>query len=170
MPERPLPFKISVLVFVRNTGGKLLLIRRNKSPNMGMWSPIGGKLEMSEGESPYECAIRETREEIGMELAESDLRMFSMISEKSYEGGPHWQMFLFAVKKRISELRQNISEGSFGLFDPAEIDSLSIPETDRVLLWGVWKKYAENGFAVMRAECADGVKAVFEQTDIFKKQ
>ena len=49
MPERPLPFKISVLVFVRNTGGKLLLIRRNKSPNMGMWSPIGGKLEMSEG-------------------------------------------------------------------------------------------------------------------------
>ena len=100
MPERPLPFKISVLVFVRNTGGKLLLIRRNKSPNMGMWSPIGGKLEMSEGESPYECAIRETREEIGMELAESDLRMFSMISEKSYEGGTHWLMFLFDVKNK----------------------------------------------------------------------
>ena len=56
MSERPLPFKISVLVFVRNTEGKLLLIRRNKSPNMGMWSPIGGKLEMSEGESPYERA------------------------------------------------------------------------------------------------------------------
>ena len=88
MPERPLPFKISVLVFVRNTGGKLLLIRRNKSPNMGMWSPIGGKLEMSEGESPYECAIRETREEIGMELAESDLRMFSMISENPTRAEP----------------------------------------------------------------------------------
>ena len=125
---------------------------------------------MSEGESPYECAIRETREEIGMELAESDLRMFSMISEKSYEGGTHWLMFLFDVKKTHKRTSPKYFRGSFGLFDPAEIDSLSIPETDRVLLWGVWKKYAENGFAVMRAECADGVKAVFEQTDIFKKQ
>ena len=81
--------------------------------------------------------------------------------------------FIFAEKENGAlVLRRNfkISEGSFGLFEPAKIDSLSIPETDRVLLWDAWKKYSENGFAVMRAECADGVKAVFEQTDIYNKQ
>ena len=64
--EQKLPFKISVLVFVRNAAGDLLLIERMRSPNKGLMSPIGGKLEMQLGESPFECAIRETREEIGL--------------------------------------------------------------------------------------------------------
>ena len=170
MPEpRTLPFKISALVFVRNESGKFLLIRRNKAPNFGLWSPIGGKLEMAEGESPFECAIRETREEIGLELSEPDLRMFAMISEKSYEGGTHWLMFLFDVKKRICALPEDISEGRFGLFGADEIENLDIPETDRVLLWGVWKKYSQNGFAAMRAECGNGVRAAIEQAETFGK-
>ena len=83
MPEpRTLPFKISALVFVRNESGKCLLIRRTKAPNFGLWSPMGGKLEMADGESPFECAIRETREEIGLELDASDLHLFSMTSER----------------------------------------------------------------------------------------
>lgn len=162
-----LPFKISALVFVRDNDGKLLLIRRNKAPNLGCWSPIGGKLEMSFGESPFECAIRETREEIGLALTEADLRMFAMISEKSYEGGAHWLMFLFDVKKRISEIPQTISEGTFGLFAQDEIATLKIPETDKVLLWDIWKKYSDNGFAIMRAECGNGVKSVIEQANLY---
>lgn len=42
---------------------------------------------MAEGESPFECAIRETREEIGLELSEPDLRMFAMISENPTRAG-----------------------------------------------------------------------------------
>ena len=61
MPQ--LPFKISVLVFVKDKNGRLLLIRRAKEPNKDCWSPIGGKLEMVGGESPFECAVRETKEE-----------------------------------------------------------------------------------------------------------
>ena len=48
------PFKISVLVFLRDVRGRLLLIKRSKAPNLGCWSPIGGKLEMERGESPFE--------------------------------------------------------------------------------------------------------------------
>ena len=121
----------------------------------------------AEGESPFECAIRETREEIGLELSGSDLRMFAMISEKSYEGGAHWLMFLFDAKKRIRALPENISEGAFGLFGADEIEKLDIPETDRVLLWGVWKKYSQSGFAAMRAECGNGVRATIEQAETF---
>lgn len=42
-----LPFKISVLVFLRDEAGRLLLLQRTKAPNIGCWSPPGGKLEMA---------------------------------------------------------------------------------------------------------------------------
>jgi len=61
----PLNYKLAVLVFLENATGELLLILRNRPPNLGVWSPIGGKLEMGLGESPFECAVRETREETG---------------------------------------------------------------------------------------------------------
>ncbi len=151
-----LPFKISVLVFVRDESGRLLLIRRAKEPNKDCWSPIGGKLEMSLGESPFECAVRETYEEIGLEIDESDLHLFSMISERGYEGSAHWLMFLFDCKKRISALPKSIDEGGFGLFSFDEIKSgkIKIPETDQKLLWDFWRDHAENGMVVLRADCS----------------
>ena len=95
----PLPFKISVLVFMHDEAGRLLLIQRTKAPNIGCWSPIGGKLEMATGESPFECAVRETEEETGAKVTTNDLHLFGMISEKGYEGQSHWLMFLFDCRK-----------------------------------------------------------------------
>ncbi len=160
-----LPFKISVLVFMRDESGRLLLIQRAKSPNKGLWSPIGGKLEMSLGESPFQCAARETREETGIDANEGDFHLFSMVSERAYEGGSHWLMFLFDYKKTLKALPENIDEGKFAFFDIADIEcgKIPIPETDKVMLWDAWKKYRDGGFAVMRADCADGVKMVLEQ-------
>ncbi len=154
MPQ--LPFKISVLVFVKDKNGRLLLIRRAKEPNKDCWSPIGGKLEMLEGESPFECAVRETKEEIGLTISESDLHLFSMISERGYEGSAHWLMFLFDCKKAIDKLPQDISEGNFSLFSIGEIKSgkIKIPETDQKLLWDFWEKYADSGMVVLRADCS----------------
>lgn len=164
MPQ--LPFKISVLVFVRDESGRLLLIERLKEPNKNLFSPIGGKLEMALGESPFECAIRETREEIGLEISESDLHLFSMVSEKAYEGGCHWLMFLFDCKKRISALPEKICEGAFKFFDEADVfgGKVRIPDTDRILLWDIWKRYRDSGFAVLRADCNGGINFKTEQT------
>ncbi len=155
-----LPFKISVLVFVRDECGRQLMIRRAKEPNKDMWSPIGGKLEMAEGESPFECAARETREETSLDVSEGDFHLFAMVSERAYEGGKHWLMFLFDCKKRINVLPADIGEGRFGLFEMDEIKSgkLRIPDTDRILLWDAWEKYGESGFVAMRADCLGGVK------------
>ncbi len=148
-----LPFKISVLVFVQNDSNEHLLIKRRKAPNKGRWSPIGGKLEMHQGESPYECARRETQEEIRLSVADSDLHCFGYISEKSYEGTGHWLMFLFNCKKRIQKLPEEIDEGSFAFFSRSGIESLSIPKTDRMLLWPYFDKY-NTGFVGIRANCA----------------
>ena len=133
-------FKISVLVFLRDVRGGLLLIKRRKAPNLGCRSPIGGKLEMARGESPFECAIRETAEEVGLALTEQDLRLFGYISEKNYEGGGHWLMFLFDCKN-APNLPPTGDEGEFALFDRTEIDALPFPPTDRVLVWPWYDKH-----------------------------
>ncbi|WP_269526780.1 NUDIX hydrolase [Coraliomargarita parva] len=147
-----LPFKISALVFIRNDAGEHLLIERTKSPNQGCWSPIGGKLDMHRGESPYECARRETMEEVGLKLGDEDLHCFGYISEKSYEGTGHWLMFLFDCKRRMHGLPEAIDEGHFAFFSRERIDSLPIPVTDRTLLWPYYDRYSE-GFIGLRANC-----------------
>ena len=152
MPPAALPFKISALVFLRNEAGEHLLIRRRKAPNKGCWSPIGGKLDMTRGESPYECARREALEETGVTLSDEDLRCFGYISEKSYEGDGHWLMFLFDCRQRLRSLPDTIDEGEFACFRRPEIDDLPVPETDRRLLWPYYDRYRE-GFVGLRADC-----------------
>lgn len=153
-----LPFKISVLIFIKNADGKFLMIQRKKAPNKGCWSPVGGKLEMAIGESPFECAIREAREETGIELTQSDLHLFGMASERSYEGSGHWLMFLFDARKPLDALPPEIDEGQFAFFSREEIESVAIPPTDRVLVWPVFDKHAAAGtFLAYRAQCGDGI-------------
>lgn len=112
----PLAYKIAVLVFVQNTSGEHLLLLRAKAPNAGTWSPIGGKLETSTGESPFECAVRETLEETGHKITVADLHLFAMIAEKAYEGASHWLLFLFQCTRPLDTLPVDIEEGRFGFF------------------------------------------------------
>lgn len=162
-----LPFKISVLVFIRDTAGKFLMIQRKKAPNKGCWSPVGGKLEMSLGESPFECAIREAREETGIELTTHDLHLFGMVSERGYEGSGHWLMFLFDARKPLEALPPEIDEGKFAFFSREEIESAAIPPSDRVLVWPVFDKHAAAGtFLAYRAQCGKGVPVRVEEEKI----
>jgi len=140
------------------------MLQRNKAPNKGLWSPIGGKLDMQSGESPHECAIRETSEEAGLKVDCSHLHLFCIISEKAYEGSGHWLMFLFSCSKSIEKLPSPIDEGQFSFFTRQEIDSLAIPETDRHCLWDIYDEY-RRGFVAVRADCSPNkpLNIVYEQ-------
>jgi len=153
LPATSLSYKIAVLVFLENSAGELLLILRNKAPNLGSWSPIGGKLEMGLGESPFECAARETMEETGHAISPADLHLFCMIAEKAYEGAGHWLMFLFRCRNPIDTLPPTIDEGRFGFFSRSAIETLPIPETDRTALGPIWDQY-RNHFVSMSIDCA----------------
>ena len=147
--------KIAVLVFIHNHRGEHLLLLRNKQPNQGAWSPIGGKLETASGESPFECAVRETAEETGHVITPEELHLFAMIAEKSYEGSAHWLMFLFDCKRPLAELPPEMSEGRFGFFSRDSIETLAIPESDRTALWPIYDQHRKH-FVAMRADCHPG--------------
>jgi 8-oxo-dGTP diphosphatase len=161
--QKILPYKISVLVFVENAAGELLLMLRAKQPNLGVWSPIGGKLEMATGESPFDCAARETHEETGLQITPADLHLFAMIAEKAYQGETHWLMFLFRCKQPIGRLPADIEEGKFGFFTREQIKSLPIPETDQAALWPIYDKYRDS-FVALKADCTQSpIKITIEQ-------
>ena len=163
-PASPLGYKIAVLVFLENPQGEQLLMLRAKAPNLGVWSPIGGKLETGLGESPFECAVRETGEETGFVITPADLHLFAMIAEKAYEGQSHWLLFLFRCRKPLPALPPDIAEGRFGFFSRAAIDRLPIPETDRTALWPIYDRHRDR-FVALRADCAPGqpIQVVVEQ-------
>ncbi|MBD5780587.1 NUDIX hydrolase [Pelagicoccus sp. NFK12] len=154
-------YKISALIFLKDQAGRFLMLKRAKAPNDGLWSPIGGKLEMPLGESPFECAIREAREETGIELENKDLHLFCMAAEKAYEGKGHWLMFLFECSKPLEALPAAIDEGEFAFYNRAEIDSLPIPETDRQGLWDIYDKYHDR-FVALKVDCQPGKPLNFE--------
>ncbi len=147
-----LPYKISTLIYLRDRQGRLLLLSRRKAPNQGLWSPIGGKLEMASGESPHEAAAREVREEAGMAVAPADLHLFAMIAEKNYEDRCHWLMFLFDCRRPLDALPPPIEEGELAFFREEEIAGLALPETDRTALWPVYFQ-ARKDFTALRADC-----------------
>ena len=154
-PTPGLAYKIAVLAFIQNSAGEHLLLLRAKPPNTGVWSPIGGKLETSVGESPFECAVREIGEEAGMTVAAADLHLFAIIAEKAYEGAAHWLIFLFHCRRPIAALPADIAEGRFGFFSRERIRALPIPETDRTALWPVFDRH-RDGFVMLKADCAPG--------------
>ncbi len=163
-PPALLGYKIAVLVFIENSRGEHLLLLRAKAPNLGTWSPVGGKLETALGESPFECAVRETREETGHVVTPADLHLFAMIAEKAYEGASHWLLFLFRCTKPLDALPAAMDEGRFGFFSRTQIEALPLPETDRTALWQIYDRHRDH-FVALRADCAPGkpLEVVIEQ-------
>ncbi len=149
----PLAHKIAVLVFIENSKGEHLLLLRAKAPNVGTWSPIGGKLETATGESPFECAVRETFEETGHVITTADLHLFAMISEKAYEGASHWLLFLFRCSRPLDTLPPEIHEGRFGFYSRDQVELLALPETDRTALWQIYDNHRDR-FVALRADCS----------------
>lgn len=148
MSSTVLPHKISTLIYAFNEKDELLMLHRRRPPNLDLWSPFGGKLITAEGESPYQCAVRETWEEIGVKARPQDFHLTGMVSEYGYEGQTHWLMFMFELKSRLRALPPVHEEGAFEFVPKAEVEKRSIPEADRRVLWPSFLKYRGRFFSV----------------------
>lgn len=147
-----LPYKIATLLYCFNQQDETLLLQRKYKPNLGLWSPCGGKLHMDEGESPYDCACREAREEIGLTVAPKDLHLTGIVSEHGYEGQGHWLLFLFEVLPRLTVVPPPHREGDFAFFAAAKIPSLPIPQTDLEQIWPLFWRH-RGGFFSAHCRC-----------------
>jgi len=87
-------------VYVRKAG-KVLLGLRKGGHGEGEWCPPGGKLEMNE--SPEECAIRETREETGIELGR--VRFIAVTNDIWEDIGTHYVTVSFVADWKSGETR-----------------------------------------------------------------
>lgn len=165
-----IPYKIAVLVYAYNSQKQLLLLRRLKAPNQGLYSPIGGKLEQAVGESPYHCALREIEEEIEVKLSLADIRLLGMVSETGYLGGPdkataaHWLMFCFEVVKPLDFPGREMNEGTLEWVNPEDVAQLKIPKTDREVIWPLVHEFSyvrnpeageKRGIFSVHIDCTD---------------
>jgi 8-oxo-dGTP diphosphatase len=147
-----LPHWISTLLYCFNAQDEVLLLERAQEPNLGCWSPCGGKLRTDLGESPHACACREAHEELGIRIVAQDLHLTGLVSEHGYAGQTHWLMFLFEVKCRLVALPPPIREGRFAFFRRAELAGLKLPQTDHEQLWPLFWRH-RGGFFAAHCHC-----------------
>jgi len=151
MANGSLPHRIAVLCYIYDEQGHILLLHRRQNPNLGMYSPIGGKLETTTGEGPHDCAVREIQEETGITVDPRELQLLGIVSERAYQGEGHWLIFLFEVTRPIRRDALKWSEFDEGLLEwkhPDEVADLPIPRTDRDVMWPLVQSHRGGFFTV----------------------
>jgi 8-oxo-dGTP diphosphatase len=78
--------RAGVGVLLTDALGRVLLTLRKRSPEAGLWSIVGGKLDFLEPLA--DCAIREAREEVGVEIAIESL--LCVTDHRLPDEGQHW--------------------------------------------------------------------------------
>ena len=121
------PRVLATLVYAIR-GDEVLLHRRVKDPNKGLWVAPGGKLEPDE--SPTECAVREMKEETGLEIEGPVLR--GIMTEVSPRPDYQWITFIFAAERWSGTLAPAAGIGEFKWIRTSEVFALDIPPTDQI--------------------------------------
>ena len=112
--------------------GRVLLLRRKKQPNLGVYVPPGGKLRLKE--APVECVVREVAEETGLTPLDPALR--GVITQVAPRRGQQWMLFVYRCTRWSGRLRRGHREGDAEWIDIDDIrtGTVPIPDADRVFL------------------------------------
>nr|HPN70387.1 NUDIX domain-containing protein [Saprospiraceae bacterium] len=120
---------------ILTNGNHLLLLKRNKSPHIGKFLPVGGKIE------PYETAqdavIREVLEETGF-VIDTPIYYGSLI-ESSPLDHYNWISFIFAHEIPMAD-PPYCDEGELVWVSAQDLDQLDIPPTDLPIYKAVLSK------------------------------
>lgn len=123
--------RLATLCYVRRDGKTLMIHRIKKAGDMhaGKWNGLGGKLEP--GETPEECAMREIREESGLEVTGLHLKGF--LTFPQFSQGEDWYAFVFVATGSSGQLIDS-PEGVLQWVDDDRLLELNLWEGDRIFL------------------------------------
>ena len=125
----------SVSVLPIDQAGRLLLVRH--AGHQDGWAVLGGAIEI--GESPAQAAVRETREEIGVEIRL--LRLVDVLGgpdyEVSYPNGDRVAYVTAVYEAEITSGRPEPADGELtevAWFHPGQLPDLELSRFARALL------------------------------------
>ena len=119
--------KKSAVLVILESPGYWLMLKRNRTPNLGLYTPVGGKLEP--GESPRAAAIREVKEEVGIKL--QDISYSGLLVDSSPRD---YNWICFVYRARVNYFKPPIcDEGKLSWIPVDSLDTLPRPASDSYL-------------------------------------
>jgi len=130
---------ISVLVVIHTADLQVLLLERADAP--GFWQSVTGSQEA--GETLRETAIREVREETGLDAGQYTLADWNL--ENQFEIYERW-------RHRYAPGITHNTEHVFGLLLPEPLPATLSPREHLNQCWRPWREAAEKCFSWSNAE------------------
>lgn len=127
----------ATLCYIRDLKNKkTLMLHRNKKALDGhknKYNGVGGKFE--ENESPQECAIREIKEETGLDVSDGKLVGILTFTNNIHQNKNcnHWVVFVYEYYSFSGELIDS-NEGELSWIDDDKILDLPLVENDYIFL------------------------------------
>ena len=128
-------YPVSVLVLVHTAALEVLLLERATRP--GWWQSVTGSLDAPE-EPPAAAAVREVREETGIEARAADLRPWNLTY--TFEIYPQW-------RHRFTPGTTHNTEHVFSLELPGQVNVMLAPQEHRASCWLGWREAASECFS-----------------------
>jgi len=125
---------ISALVLIHTPDLQVLIMER--ADKAGFWQSVTGSLE--DDETPRQAAIREVREETGLNAAQYELQDWQV--SNVYEIYPHWR---HRYAPGVTENREHL----FALTLPAALPVKLAPDEHVRYEWVDWREAAKRVFS-----------------------
>jgi 8-oxo-dGTP diphosphatase len=140
-PERSYPARpyvaVSAAIF---RDGRVLIVRRAHPPAAGLYTLPGGVVEL--GETLVEAAVREVREETGLEIEPLMLAGYREAISRDADGRVerHFVILPFAARWLASEVRLNEELAEAHWLNPSELSDLATTEGLAEIVAAAWEK------------------------------
>lgn len=125
---------VSALVLIHTPELQVLLMER--ADKADYWQSVTGSIE--QGETPYDAAIREVKEETGLNAIDYDFQDWQV--NNTYEIYPHWR------HRYADGVTENI-EHQFGLMLPTKQSVTLAPDEHVRYEWVDWREAAARVFS-----------------------